>query len=276
MYRTVVIPIAWSDPADAVATTVDHGARLARQVGANVELLSVFPRYVDTDEVAEHLHGIADSHGLDAGYQMCAGDPAVTIAEIGSEPGNLLCMASHGRRPLAELALGSVSAQVVRTCRRPLVLVGPHCGPAPEVYRSLVVALDGSELAETILPVAIEWSRHLDVTPWFFQVLPARVPLEVGESHGDLQEAAYVHRMADLLGVEGLKAGWDVAHDRHPAAAIAAFAAAQPPALVALSTHGRSGLDRLVLGSVALAVTHQATCPVLVHRPRNPHREDSR
>lgn len=276
MYRTVVIPVAFTDPPEAVATTVDHGALLARQAGAAVQLLSVFPRYVEPDRVMEQLRGIADTHGIDPGIELCAGDPAAVIADVGSRPGNLLCMASHGRRPLAELALGSVSAQVVRTCRRPMVLVGPHCGPAPDAYESLVVALDGSPLAETIVPVVVEWCRHVEVTPWLFQVLPARVPLEVGDSHGDLTEAAYVHRMADDLGLDGLKTGWDVAHDRHPADAVARFAEAHDPAVIALSTHGRSGLDRLVMGSVALAVTHRATCPVLVHRPRAPHQEETR
>ena len=269
MFGTVVIPVAWGDPPESVATAVDHGALLARQARAAVELLTVRPSYVDADRVADHLEGIAEAHGIEAGIRVDDGDPAATIAEIASHPGNLLVMASHGRRPLAELALGSVSAQVVRTCRRPVVLIGPRCGPAPEAYTSLIVALDGSELSEAILPVAITWSRHLDLTPWIFQVLPARVPLEVGDPAADLQEAAYVHHVADTLSLEGIKAGWDTAHDRHPATAITHFAEAHGPAIVALTTHGRSGLDHLLMGSVALATTHEATCPVLVHHPRH-------
>lgn len=268
MHRTVVIPVARGDHATTTATTVDHGVALARQLGAGVRLLTVRPAYVEHATARRELAGIAAGHGIDDVLVVDASDPARAIARIGSEAGHLVCMGSHGRRPLAELALGSVSAQVVRTCRRPVVLVGPHCGPAPDAYRSMTVPLDGSKLAETILPVAVRWSRRLDVTPWLFEVLPARVPLEVADAHGDVDEASYVHRLAEQLGVEGVPAAWDIVHDRHPAAAIARFAETRGPGLIALSTHGRSGLGQLAMGSVALAVAHRATSPVLVHHPQ--------
>jgi nucleotide-binding universal stress UspA family protein len=263
MFHTVVIPIAHREVADRA---VAHGAALARQAGAEVVLLNAMPAYVDPAAVRKHLMNVADAHDLGAKLRLLEhAEPAAAIAAVGSEPGNLLCMATHARGPAAELALGSVSADVVRCCTRPVLLVGPHCGPAPTAYKSLIVALDGSQLAEAILPVVTRWCEHLDVTPWLYQVLSARVPFERGD--GDFQESAYVHRLADQLSLDGIEAGWDTVHDRHPAAAIAGFAGIHEPAIVALSTHGRTGLSQVVMGSVAMAVAHAATGPVLVRHP---------
>jgi nucleotide-binding universal stress UspA family protein len=271
MFRTVVIPIADGDGANLA---VAHGAALARQAGAAVELLTVRPTYLDPGSVRRHLAEVAAAQGLDdARLRLVdAGDPATAIAGIGSEPGNLLCLATHARRPLAELALGSVSAEVVRTCRRPILLVGPRCGPAPAAYKSLVAALDTSELAETILPVVAEWCRHIDITPWLFEVLPARVPFERGDD--EVAEGAYVHHVADQLGLAGVNVGWDTTHERHVARSIAGFAETHGPSIVALSTHGRSGLSQLVMGSVAMAVAHHATSPVLVRHPNAVREEE--
>ena len=270
MFDTVVIPLAWGDVAD---TVVAHGAAVASQAGAAIELLTVRSPYDSDAGARRRLTAVARAHEIDAIVRTVqAEDPAAVLASVGSEPGKLLCLRSHARRPLAELALGSVSARVVRTCRRPVLLVGPHCQPAPPTYESLITALDGSDLAGSILPVVTDWCRHLDLTPWLFEVLSARVPFELGA--GDVQEAVYVHRVAYQLGLEGFKVGWDTAHDRHVAAAISRFADSRRPAILALSTHGRSGLGHLALGSVAMAVTHQATCPVLVHRPEPATREE--
>ena len=262
MFRTVVIPLALDDAGDAA---VANGTALARQAGAAIELLTVRSPYDSDAGARRRLAAVARAHDIDPIVRVVqADDPAAVLASLDSEAGTLLCLQTHARRPLAELALGSVSAQVVRTCRQPVLLVGPQCRQAPSRFESLVVALDGSKLAETILPVADDWCSHIDVTPWLFEVLSARVPLEMDAS--DVQETAYVHRIADQLSLEGFKAGWDTAHDRDPARAITRFAEAQQPAIVALTTHGRSGLGQLVMGSVALAVAHHAPCPVLVQR----------
>jgi len=53
-------------------------------------------------------------------------------------------------------------------------------------------------------------------------------------------------------------------HDHHPAAGIVRFAEDRRVSLIVVSTHGRSGLSRVVMGSVAMAVVHTAGCPVLV------------
>jgi nucleotide-binding universal stress UspA family protein len=263
MFRTIVVPLDHSDAAEAA---VPHAAALARQAGAHVSLLMVRPSYVDGVTIHDRLNEIADRHHLDADLIVVGPDDVTAVlVEAASAPDTLLCLASHARGPLSELVMGSVSEDVVRLAHHPVLLIGPHCGPPAERYPSMLVGLDGSELAERILPTVARWASELDVAPCLLQVLPERVPLEVGES--DVVESGYVHTIANQLGERSIKADWDVVHHRDPAEAITRFARDGRSSLIALTTHGRSGLSRVALGSVALRVAHHAPCPVLVLRP---------
>jgi nucleotide-binding universal stress UspA family protein len=263
MFRTIVVALDHRDEAEAA---VLHGAVLARQTGTRLQLMTVRPSYVDLVTIHGRLAEIADRLGVDAEILVTGpGDVAVELAEVAGRPDTLLCLRTHARRPVAELVMGSVSEEVVRTSRHPVLMIGPRCAPPPERFASMVVALDGSAMAEQILPTVASWATHAGLTPWLFQALPPHVPLEVG---GDENlDANYVHNIAARLADQDVKAEWDTAHDRHPAAAIVRSADEHEPALIALTTHGHSGLGRVALGSVAFDVAHRATCPILILRP---------
>lgn len=270
MYRSVVVPL---DRTAEAEVAIPYGATVARQAAAELEFLTVTTPYMDITEARDQLAGAAERHGVDAKLTVTrlkvtdSGNVTGSILDLAGTADTLICLRTHARRTLTEIALGSVSEHVVRACHHPVLLVGPRCGPAPEQFAAMVVGLDGSELAEQILPVVVDWSSQLAVTPWLFQVLPTRMPLEVGGQ--DFYESGYVHRIADRLARHDVKAEWDTTHERNPAVAIVRFAEARQPALVALTTHGRSGFGRLALGSVALEVAHRATVPVLVFKPRD-------
>lgn len=263
MYRKVIVPLEPSAEADAA---IAPAAVLARQFGANLQLLTVVALGDDADKPRRHLAEVAERHHVAADIRVLHADDVTTaLLDAADRRDTLLCMETHARRPFGELMLGSVSDNVVRESRRPVLLVGPRCGPVPERFESIVVGVDGSPLAETVLPTVAEWAQQLGATPWLFQVLSMSMPLDL---HGnDVQESGYVHRLADRLARVGIVADWDVARDRHVAGAIARFATTCPASLVALTTHGRSGISRLALGSVAMAVTRCADVPVLVVRP---------
>jgi nucleotide-binding universal stress UspA family protein len=263
MYRTIVVPV---DCADERTPAVAHGQAVARDAGATLELLTVRPSYMTEAETSRHLAEVADRHGVEA--KLTVEEPSEVVdflVDTASDPGVLLCLQTHARRPLTELVLGSISEEVVRRCRRPVLLIGPRCAPPPDRYRSMVVALDGSTFAEQILPVVVDWSRQLGVIPWLLEVLPANVPLETGSN--DVFETVYLHRVADRLAVQGVRAEWDTLHHRNPASAITEYVDGYEHSLVALTTHGHSGLGRVAMGGVALKVAHRATVPVLVLGP---------
>ncbi|MFP3899937.1 MAG: universal stress protein [Acidimicrobiia bacterium] len=263
MYRTILVPV---DPSAGGEAALPVAATLARQAGAGIELLGVVPSGADDTGAREHLAERAHPLPVAAETRVVASDDvAGAIRAQADDADTLVCMETRARRPITEAVLGSVADEVVRELHRPVLLVGPHCGPAPERFATMVVGLDGSDLAEAILPVVRDWSTGLGITPWVFQVLTERMPLEVGGE--DVHESAYVHRVASRLQHEGVPAEFEVSREHQAAPAIADFAADQPASLVAVTTHGRSGISRVALGSAAGEVVRRATVPVLVVRP---------
>lgn len=262
LYRRVVVPIDYTGTTE---TAIDHGAAIAAQAGAELHLLTVTPSYSTPDVARRRLEVIAEKHGSLASVRATdSGDPATAIIEEAAHPGTLVCMQTHARKPVTEMALGSVSEAVMRASRNPVLLVGPNCGPAPERYQSMILPLDGTPFAEQILPVAVSWTKRLALTPWLFQVLGAHVPFELGD---DITDSAYVQRVARGLMREGIEAEWDTVHHRRPAIAIARFADTRTSGLIAVTTHGQGGYRRVVMGSVALDLAHRSPVPVLALRP---------
>ena len=148
------------------------------------------------------------------------------------------------------------------------------------MYERIVVALDGSEVAERVLtyvePLAEKFGAAVSL-------VRATAPLESGpaaqvamESGGTIdpvplveaerrEAAEYLERVVDRLRARGLSV---TAAQPEGAAAesIVEHARGARADLIAMTTHGRSGLGRLVLGSVADAVMRNAACPVLLVR----------
>jgi nucleotide-binding universal stress UspA family protein len=154
------------------------------------------------------------------------------------------------------------------------------------VYRRVVVALDGSERAERVLPYVEPLAERFGAALTLLRVaVPAegvaartfgRIAAPIASPLVDPRAAvaaeqrsaaAYLASVADRLRARGIPAD----HDQRlgPAAeAIVAYALDLEADLVALTTHGRTGLGRAVLGGVAEAVVRRAPCPVLLVRVR--------
>ncbi len=150
------------------------------------------------------------------------------------------------------------------------------------MYRRLLVPLDGSTLAEAALPHAIAVARRFEARLTLLQVaatvpMAAAVdPLGAGGVEAALAveavEAAekaaweYLHQVAQRPEMEGLPVEVEVTRGR-PAAEIIRQARERKVDLIVMSTHGRSGLGRLVFGSVADEVLREAGVPILLIRP---------
>lgn len=136
--------------------------------------------------------------------------------------------------------------------------------------KRLLVPLDGSPLAETILPVAEEWAKEEQAEVVLLRAVPA--PATPG-GEGAAAEAktpedaeAYLETVAERLARRGIeRVRWGVSHEP-PAAAIIEAAAREGVEMIAMATHGRSGLGRLLLGSVAAGVLRTAPAPVLLFK----------
>ena len=169
-------------------------------------------------------------------------------------------MASHGRRRVGRAFLGSVAEETLRLLRQPSLLVGPQVESEPVARRpSIVACVDGTPLSELVLPVACDWAHQLRLPLDVVTVLEPAVGY--GPPGGGSAEHGYLAGLIAGLDADQ-PADYEVLHG-HPAEAIASFAGTRAE-LVAVASHGRSGISRSVLGSVAMDVVHRSRRPVLV------------
>jgi nucleotide-binding universal stress UspA family protein len=133
----------------------------------------------------------------------------------------------------------------------------------------ILIPLDGSPLSEQVLGPAVELARLMEARCLLLRVVPPHSSR--GRGAGDLSEVAkaeeYLEGVAARLRRQGLEVRTRAHLARHPAGAILEEAAARPGSLIALATHGRGGLTRLLLGSVAGKLVRAAAAPLLVYRP---------
>jgi nucleotide-binding universal stress UspA family protein len=203
---------------------------------------------------------------------------------------DLIVMTTHGRGTLARAWLGSVADELVRHLTMPIVVVRPHDGkidlardPGP---KHILIALDGSTLSEQIVAHALTlgalWGAEYTLLrviepavlgqydtvlpyggfdPWLAEQLEARHAAEQAKAK------EYLEQIASPLRAKSLKVETCILSHDQPAVAILDEVKARKADLIALATHGRSGLPRLFLGSVADKVVRGASVPVLVARP---------
>jgi nucleotide-binding universal stress UspA family protein len=185
---------------------------------------------------------------------------APAIEQLTSDdPNRIVCMTSHGRGRLSWAVLGSVAEEVVRESRRPTVVVGRHCRDGwPGHARHVLVCVNGTSVAEPVIPVAVQWAKalHLDVQ---VAVVVHPLDLEVGGFPHDVVDAIVARLAAD-----GVNATPVALRGSYTAGAIADYVSDSPVALVAMNTHARGGLARAALGSVAMGTVGLVECPVLL------------
>jgi nucleotide-binding universal stress UspA family protein len=177
---------------------------------------------------------------------------------------DLVVMTTHGRGPLGRLFLGSMANEMIRRSQIPVLLIhardpAPGLTPEPAPQRVLI-PLDGSALAEKALGPACDLARLLEVPCCLLRAIE---PVEGSSARA--KAAAYLGMTADRLREQGLDVDQHVLSGSNAAAAI--VGEANNHDLIALATHGRGGIGRVLLGSVADEVIRSAMCPVLVYRP---------
>lgn len=253
----VLVPLDGSPEADRA---LDPAIVLAHRTGVAVTLLT--QEVAGSDEGrGDHVAALAARHGGEATVDTVVVDRESAVLAIteACRPGTLVCMASHGRGR-SQSVLGSVAEAVLRTVGRPVLMVGPRAQVDRSLVNGRVVAcLDGSVMAALALDPARHWSDLLALPLWLVTVAARGAPLDRAERY-DVLESGELAGVADRLG--GV-AGWEVLHDDEPASALARLAA-EDVALLVMTTHGRTGWEKLLVGSVVSATIHEAPVPVLV------------
>lgn len=213
------------------------------------------------------------------------------IDHASADPEALVIMSTHGRGGIARWALGSVTDRVLHSVPNPLLIVRAAAAePAPAEIGTVLAPLDGSDLAELSLEPAIDLALALGArivlvrvshTREYYRSRLAGLASAAGRSLGewveefmrDVEEEVtdYLEQVRRRLVAERPEASrMEILHLLHdnPAQALIDQADLQPT-LVAMASHGRGGLGRLVMGSVADRIVRHSNAPVLVIRPRH-------
>jgi nucleotide-binding universal stress UspA family protein len=169
----------------------------------------------------------------------------------------IVCMATHARAPVGRAWFGGVAEAALRDLNYPIVLVGPRCDLRWRPGGPIVAALDGSSAALEALGSAVELDRTLGVGITLVHVAH---PLDT-----DLVPDAVLEAATKQFPDEELRAS--VLRSRDPEWEVADYARRLGASFVVCSTHGRTGVLRVLMGSVAMGIVRRAACPVLVQRP---------
>ena len=303
MYKKMLVLLDGSTMAEVVFT---YAQELSGRLGLDLDLLHVCSaeeaqqlpmRQAYIEHMAETLQArsqeIQDKAGsapekkpVKAVGKVVVGYPAEEIVKYADENRvDIIMLATHGRSGIRRWGLGSVADKIIHEANVPVWLV-PAALHEGIIYdnipqRAILVPLDGSKLAEEVIPHVFALTRQRAVATKIMiinVVKPAAPRLSegdkslLGDDMASLKTAGeiYLKKMAKKLMDEGLTVEYEqLVGD--PAEEIVRYAAAYQPRLIVMSTHGRSGFSRFVFGSVAENVLRRLQkTPVFLIRPTQP------
>ena len=300
MYSKILVPLDGSTTAEKV---LPYARCLAGKFRVPMELLAV----VDIGEVASHmvsekarfldniieeavrnlteyLRGVATT--FKTGEVRCSverGKPEdVIIEKAESDKPTLVMMATHGRSGMNRFLLGSVAEKVLRGTANPLLLVratdeAKSTGEA--TLKSIIVPLDGSNVAEGVLPMVVDMAGKLGLEVELFRAYHIPYNVYAGDEgfyaghYDELLESVrdeareYLEKKSAELKEAGVRKITCVTKEGFGGDEIIALGRKTADNLIAMSSHGRSGVQRWVLGSVAETVVRHSGDPVLILRP---------
>lgn len=275
MLDRIVVPLDGSPLAESVLPQV---RRIVAEGGEIVLVRAETPvptesgAFLVPDVVAaaeKYLAGVQDrlrEQGVRARVVARVGAAADVVLETVRESGaGLIAMATHGRGGAARLLLGSTAERILRESRVPVFLLRPFWsyellppgGPEAQPFRRILLPVDGSGLALCAAPAASAFAKRFGAEIVVLHVL------QKGEDPTAVK--AQLEDLKERFGIDGVRARTELERG-DPAEAILSAAKSLKADLIALSTHGRSGLSRLVVGSVAEQVARRAESPLIVVR----------
>lgn len=291
MIKKVLVPLDGSKLAEQI---LPYARLLGEAYQSPVELLSIDDAEtraafgLSGGRGGEYLKSIAGQFPatvkVDAVVER--GRPADVIVQRAKlEPGCVIAMATRGRSGLKRWLLGSVAAKVVQAAENPLLLVRAS-GEAEATLKGfgIIVPLDGSELAESVLPIAVDLAKRIKTE--IVLVRAYELPVTAYYRTDDYAEAeAFIPTRKELVAAMSREAreyldakikeirdgGFERIRSEiveGPAAEQIIDLARTSGGLIAMCTHGRSGVKRWVLGSVTEKIVHHAASPMLIVRAR--------
>ncbi len=251
------------------------GTRILVPVDGSVLLrvdswLAARPRLAEADSALEQQVEGLRAAGLQAHYLLQYGHPEDGIANTAEyQRSDLIIMAHHHRKGLERLGHRSVVAHLLSRSPTPLLIVPDDMSAqafmdllsTPE--NSILVPLDGSALAERALPFAITLARVHHQPLLLVRVVPPLLRWGVEESEARL----YLEAVRERVSGETAAGVAMALVTGTPTDEILWSAEGRSVSLIAMSTHGRGGLARALVGSVATELLDRARIPLLIVPP---------
>lgn len=302
MIQRILVPL---DGSDLAAQVLPHVRALATLFGARVTFMRATPDEPPNDDVGAGPDFLAfaaadlASTGIATDTLVAQGRPAEAILDTAAQQSvDLIAMCTHGRGGLRRFVLGSVAANLIGNTTMPLLIVRGRPAAIDDVptqtieYRKILVPLDGSPLAASVLPVVAEVAAKADAIVVLLRAMPE--PNEEAATTNSIQmlrsitggqteginggtpdpyatqlerEREGAQSSLDLAAADLQRSGIKVetvVEFGSAAETILRVAANQQADLVAMGTHGRSGLQRFLLGSVADRIVRYCEAPVLL------------
>ncbi len=283
MFRSILVPL---DGSAFSETALPHALALAERSGGSVTLAHAASSSEDVpwlEQLAERVRGAGPEVELHTA--VLRGDPVPALHQFVVEQSvDQIIMTTHGLGGVTRAWMGSVADGLVRRTPAPILLLrsqddepSADLASRPRPAR-ILVALDGSEPSEAIVPWAEELARLnraslvlVGVVPaeeGFAGYLPPTGALDREMSAAAREMEGYLEGLAERLRAGGASVGVRVVTGPPPAEGILATREKAGAELMAFATSGRGGVARLLVGSVADRLIREGACPVLVFRAR--------
>ena len=284
MYETLLVPLDGSEEAKVV---LPYAQELASKFGSKIVLVRVFESKKASedasymDEILKQMHVGLSKQGnfLSICAENLVGKPAQAILDCADKNEcNLIVVSSHGLSGHDMWSVGSIADKILRAASQPVMLIKDY----PKKYvggglvKKILVPLDGSKPGETIIPYAEAMAAGLKAQLVLFSVIEQPITSWKGpgydltaevksdfEKHAGPMALAYLEKVAGNLKTRSLNVSKAV-RIGYAADEILDFAATNDIDLIAMSTHGLSGIRKWVIGSVADKVLRAGDKPVLL------------
>lgn len=290
MYQTILVPLDGSNAAEIV---FPYAEELAAKLGAEITLASVsglsatdvdhlYRAYLERvkEQVRHQLKDYGAKKETKVFAKILLGKRAEEILHYADEiNAGLIVMASRGSSGKGPWLLGNIAAKVLRATNRPVLLIRISASDAAlqqkRLVKRILVPLDGSKIGEVAIPCTEALAQALGAELVLFRVMRQIVPSGSGTVAGLEQERegtkasaiAYLEEVGKPLKKRGLRLSTSVEWSfKSPADHIIEYAEKNAIDLIAMSTHGRSGIGRWVFGSETDKVLHAGDTPVLLVR----------
>jgi nucleotide-binding universal stress UspA family protein len=292
VYETILVP---TDGSEGAETASRHAARLAAAFGSRLQILSVVDERAFSDELVaagtavEDRRATAEQRAADATAAIetlveSASVPCLTAVEEGvpdetivsyadDHDVDLIAMGTHGRTGLDRVLIGSVAERVVRTSGVP-VLTTRSAPDANGGYDRILIPTDGSEAAGAAVEHGLAIAERFDATVHVLSVVDldalagaaetgAGLPAVIESLEEDCERA--VDAVADRCSDRGLDVVTAIV-EGSPSRAIDEYVEREGIDLIAMGTHGRTGIERYLIGSVTERIVRTSDVPVLTVR----------